>query len=107
MLRKVRRDWLPLWLDRADLANVTYFRVRRALFQELAQELRDAAGVHPGLCVTLPDEVFLALKQLLQSRNEGVSSDVRLSFERALADCSMLLQPISQVPEDFGQVGQA
>lgn len=46
-------------------------------------ELMDEAVVVP---VEIDDELFIALKQFLTARNDGLTDDKRLSFDKAVME---------------------
>lgn len=79
----VNNDKLRSWIRTATLANTTYFRVRRDLWNGflgcLALDADDPAAVS-----FIESESYIVLKLFLTSRNDGMSDNNRLAFERTL-----------------------
>lgn len=92
MLLTVRQNSLRSWVIEAQLANYTYFRVRRELYNHLINELNQAREANPALCVHVTYESFVVAKQFLTSRNESFNNDSRLAFDRVLADWADLAE---------------
>lgn len=84
---------LQRWLLRAHTTNTIYFRARRDLFGSLC----DIVSTEPpgGAYVTLPVELWVTIKLFLTSRNDQLTNDSRLAFERALSelDAIHVVQP--------------
>lgn len=61
--------------------NVSYFRLRRELFDSLAVLMEEEAIVP----CTIEDEDYMVLRQFLSSKNESITDDKRLSFDKSLS----------------------
>lgn len=83
MLYNARAQWLDGWCSRAQLANVTYFRVRRELYRELTDELSSDAV---DRVVRFTDEEFFTIKQFLTSRNEVLPQEARFAFDKTVIE---------------------
>lgn len=74
---------LLTWCTNCVIANVSYYRIRRTLFEQLVS-LCVAQRVGPR--VTIPEELFIAIKGFLTCRNEALNDDKRLAFDTAVMD---------------------
>lgn len=82
---------LDAWVDAAQTASITYFRVRRSLFEQLSEVLVRAEEVPRESRVTIDYETFVACRSFLQCRNDALTDDKRLSFDKAVSDISRLI----------------
>lgn len=82
------RDALLQWVEEAQLANTTYFRVRRDLFARLTSLLKRESDVDVTVRVTISHDVFVSLRGFLLSRNEQENDNKVLSFEKSLLEIS-------------------
>lgn len=74
------------WIHEAQFAETQYFRVRRGLFHQLRDAIT-ATGVNgAGQRVVLTSEEFIAIRGFLLSRNDQLSDDKRLAFEKTIVD---------------------
>lgn len=74
---------LAQWADRALRANLTYYCVRRAFFADFVRCL-DAENRGPR--VDVDEETFFAVWQYLTGKNDRLSDDKVLSFDKAVLD---------------------
>lgn len=65
------------------VSNTTYFRVRRDLFTDFSETLRTVAA-RPRVRIT--DEQFVVIRSFLTVRNDAISDDKRLSFDKAIME---------------------
>jgi len=68
------------WALRALRTNVTYYRLRRELFTALMSVLDEPVVVG----CEVEEEDFMTLRQFLSSKNDGMTDDKRLSFDKSL-----------------------
>lgn len=68
------------WVNRALRANLTYFRVRRELFEHFNAALD--APIVTGC--EIENEDYMILRQFLTQRNDSLDDNKRLSFDKAL-----------------------
>lgn len=71
-------------------ANTSYFRVRREIFAELTAAMDD----HAPVSVALDEEIYLGIRQFLVVRNDAVSDDKRLSFDKAVLQARVVAQTV-------------
>lgn len=71
------------WCNKTLRSNLSYYRLRRELFEELAVLLDVAAGARTA---HISNEVFLALRGMLIARNDDIDDNKRLSFDRAVLE---------------------
>lgn len=88
MLLKIRDDLLAEWVTEAQIANLSYFRVRREVYQSFLQALDASKDAAEEDCTTLSADDFFTIKQVLTVRNEGLGNDARLAFDRLLTELS-------------------
>lgn len=62
-------------------ANLTYFRLRRELFDEFNRLL---GAYEAGAHINIPEDVFIVIRYFLTSRNESIDDNKRLSFDKAI-----------------------
>lgn len=80
------RQQLFEWTQKALCANLTYFRVRRQLFEDFLNILQPEG-------VTIPNEVFIVVRHFLTARNEHLDDNKKLSFDKAVLDLRQLATP--------------
>lgn len=68
------------WALRALRTNVTYYRLRRELFAALMSVLDEPINVG----CEVEEEDFMVLRQFLSSKNDSLSDDKRLAFDKSL-----------------------
>lgn len=88
------------WCERSALASTTYFKLRRELWEELVQLLQP--GTPPGPSVTLSFDQFITIKGFLLSRNQDLSDDKRLAFDKALAELDQRCSTVLASPPTSG-----
>lgn len=69
------------WSQKVLLANLTYFRVRRELFEEFVAMTSPVDGTTR---FGLSHESFIVIRQFLTARNDAINDDKRLSFDKAI-----------------------
>lgn len=74
---------LATWCVNCIIANVTYFRTRRDLFDQL---INLCLARRVGARVMIPEELFTAIKGFLTSRNDSINDDKRLAFDKAVIE---------------------
>lgn len=84
-------------------ANTSYFRVRREIFAELTAAMDDHASVR----IALDGEIFLGIRQFLVVRNDDVSDDKRLSFDKAVLQARVAAQTVLRTRAHAGLVATA
>lgn len=67
------------WTTEALKSNSSYFRLRRELFTKLVQ-IMDQGLIR----CDLDDDAYIALRQFLTNRNDAITDDKRLSFDKAV-----------------------
>lgn len=83
---------LQRWVDEARLANTTYYKTRRALWEDLLGVLEKGPQAPTGDQRWLRQTTFVAIKLFLTSRNEQLNDASRLGFETQLASLDDWLQ---------------
>lgn len=83
------------WVKTVLRSNLTYFRVRREMFTAFVGVM-DATVVRR---VSIDDELFIALKQFLTMRNDSMTDDKRLSFDKAVMELRSAAAAALAVPE--------
>lgn len=78
------------WTTTVLKSNLSYYRVRRELFATFIT-LMDAAVIR---AVIIDEEEFIAIKQFLTLKNDALSDDKRLSFDKAIMALRSASQPI-------------
>lgn len=71
------------WANRCLQLNLSYFRLRRELFEEFTAMLTVPDG-EP--VVNLTDEQFIVVRTFLTSRNDGLNDDKRLAFDKTIME---------------------
>lgn len=84
---------LATWCINCIIANVTYFRTRRELFDQL---INLCMAQRVGSRVMIPEELFTAIKGFLTSRNESINDDKRLAFDKAVIELRNRAMSVSQ-----------
>lgn len=69
------------WTQKVLTANLSYFRLRRELFEEFQGLLNPTRNV---AVVSMSDEAFLVIRYFLTARNEALDDNKRLSFDKAI-----------------------
>lgn len=88
MLHKIRDTLLGEWVEEAQISNITYFRLRRELFQSLINKMESSRDSPDDECTSISPDDFFTIKQVLTSRNDSISNDARLAFDRLLTELS-------------------
>lgn len=83
---KANRLELQEFVESASFSNISYFRVRRDLFEAFCSLVEGGRDSDDSIVIGF--ETFQAVKSFLISRNEQLDDNKRLSFERALYDLS-------------------
>lgn len=68
------------WTGEVLLANLTYYRARRDLFGDFSR-LVNHVGSH---VVHISEEEMIVIRQFLTARNDVITDDKRLSFDKAI-----------------------
>lgn len=63
------------------MANMSYFRLRRELFDEFAKMLAPPDG---QARVNITSEAFIVIRYFLTARNDSLDDNKRLSFDKAI-----------------------
>jgi len=84
----VNKHSLQLWVNTAQMANTTYFRVRRTLYNKLVKLIANEED-HD---FTIDGETFNTLKGFLTARNESLNDNRTLAFVKALDELNEDLQ---------------
>lgn len=71
---------LSRWINQCLTANLTYYRSRREFFTGFVRSLEE----RPGHRVDIDEEDFITVRQFLTSRNDMVTQDARLAFDKSL-----------------------
>lgn len=96
---------LSTWCINCIIANVTYFRTRRDLFNQL---INLCMSQRHGTRVMIPEELFTAIKGFLTSRNESINDDKRLAFDKAVIELRNRAAAIlSGTPFSLAAIGAA
>lgn len=74
------RERLISWIGSALTANLTYYRTRREFFHTFVLALEHTVHLRVVVC----EEDFITVRQFLTSRNDAVTADARLAFDRTL-----------------------
>lgn len=74
---------LATWCYNCIIANVTYFRTRRYLFDQL---INLCLAKRLGSRVMIPEELFSAIKGFLTSRDHAIDDEKRLAFDKAVIE---------------------
>jgi hypothetical protein len=82
---------LDSWLELVQSAKLTYFKVRQECFDKLMALLLPQSGASETTS-TLTSEAFRTLKSYLTSRNDKLTDDKTLAFEKTLAELETLSQ---------------
>lgn len=80
-LFQLQSDGLAKWCRRALLENTTYFRSRRVLYDEFLTLIDPPPGQR---CTSIDQESFIVVKQFLTTRNEAITNDLRLAFDKTV-----------------------
>ncbi len=88
MLLKIKDDLLSSWVEDAQVTNITYFRLRRELYATLLEHLEASRNEPDEICTVLSRDDFFTIKQVLTSRNDSISNDARLAFDKLLIELS-------------------
>lgn len=92
------------WTNRVLCSNMSYFRLRRELFEEFNRLLSAPDG--RARCAISP-EVFIVIRYFLTARNDVLDDNKRLSFDKAIlqlrSDAYLVLHPVAAAPR--GVVG--
>lgn len=86
MLLKIRDESLDEWVEECQLANITYFRIRRELYASLLRRLEESKDAPVEECTSISPDDFFTIKQVLTSRNDNLSNDARLAFDRLITE---------------------
>lgn len=73
---------LQEWVNVACLANLSYFRTRRELWDSLTQIIRESQGVDGTVVMSVP--LFISLKSALTCKNDQLNDDKRLAFDTGI-----------------------
>lgn len=74
---------LLTWCSNCLMANLSYYRLRRELFEQF---ITLCCRSRPGSRVDIVDEIFISIKSFLTSRNESLNDDKKLSFDTAVLE---------------------
>lgn len=74
------------FVDRAQFAQTTYFKERRILYSLLISKLESTGEIMLGV------EDFYALKGYLDCRNDQISNDSRLSFDKTIVKIEVAIR---------------
>lgn len=84
---------LATWCVNCIIANVTYFRTRRDLFDQL---ISLCLAKRVGSRVMIPEELFTAIKGFLTARNDSINDDKRLAFDKAVIELRNRAMAVSE-----------
>jgi len=98
MLFKIKRTDAARWAEEAQLANLTYFRIRRELFTTFTQLLGDAVRAPAADTITISYDTFIVIKYYLTSRNDFLDDNKRLAFDRLLGELGAAAGPVPRGP---------
>lgn len=95
---------LRAFVDAAMTANLVYYRVRREIFDLLSHALVSEAP-RAGE-VRIRYEQFMAIRTYLQARNDAITNDSRLAFDKVLQELGELVYPLEGVAAYALAVGE-
>lgn len=79
---------LQLWVDRAQLAQITFFRPRKDLWKRFANILNNKEDVQSAVSgyVEITHDQFAAIQSTLMTRNQSLTDEKIYSFQKALLE---------------------
>lgn len=109
LFRVVLNDSLYNWVNKVQISNLSYFKVRKDLMTELSRMsvLKSDENLAEGELV-LSQSTFNSIWQFLTTRNDKITDDSRLAFQAAIDDLlTNLSQPVEEpaAPQPVAAVG--
>jgi hypothetical protein len=87
----IERKELDSWLELVQSSKLTFFKVRQEVFDKLLAILRPQSQAHEST-VTVTSSTFKLLKSYLTSRNDKLSDEKTLAFEKTLEELEKLVE---------------
>jgi len=92
--RFINNDDLFNWLTLAQTSNLTYFSVRRTLFQKFSSKIQLFNSNHEDDdFISLTTELYNHIWQFLTARNDHITDNSRLSFQASVDELLTLATP--------------
>lgn len=83
------------WADRCLRSNLTYYRLRRELFEMFVDGLTDNLALPT---IRLTDEQFIVIRTFLTARNDALDDNKRLAFDKAVLEVRAMASRALQAP---------
>lgn len=78
------------WCNKVLCSNLTYFRLRRVLFDEFVELL----GYEGESAVSFHHETLMVIRQFLTERNDALNDNKRLSFDKTVFELLAAAQKV-------------
>lgn len=86
---------VEVWSRKVLMSNMSYYRLRRELFEEFCRLLSPAEGV---ITCNIGDEDFLVIRYFLTARNDALDDNKRLSFDKAIVHVRQSANSVLRAP---------